>query len=304
VGPAARPAHPPPTVLALLPQLLLTGITVGSIYALGALGFVLIYSVTGILNFAQGEFSMLSALVCATLLAWHLPLGLAACGAITAVCLVGALTERLAIQPAFGGAPLTLLIITFGVSMAFRGLALMVWGADPYTLPEFTPGPPLVLLGGVLVRQAIWAIGLSGAVVVGLFAFFTRTVPGAAVRACADNAFASRLVGISPRQMSLLAFTLSAGLGAVAGLVITPITGATYDMGLALGLKGFVAAVIGGLGNAPAAVVGGYLVGVIEALTSGYLSPGYGTAITFLVLLIVLFLQREGLLHGAQRRHA
>jgi branched-chain amino acid transport system permease protein len=142
-------------MLALLPQLLLTGITVGSIYALVALGFVLIYTVTGILNFAQGEFSMLSALLCATLLAWHLPLGLAALCAVMVVCAVGAGTERLAIQPAFGGHPLTLIIITFGVSMAFRGIALMLWGADPYTIPEFTPGPALIVLGGVLVRQAM-----------------------------------------------------------------------------------------------------------------------------------------------------
>ena len=291
-------------MLALLPQLLLTGITVGSIYALIGLGFVLIYGVTGILNFAQGEFSMLGALVCATMLGWHLPLATAALISVAAVCALGALTERLAVEPAFGAHPLTLIIITFGVSMAFRGLALMLWGADPYPLPEFTPGPGLVLLGGVLVRQAVWAIGLSVAVVGALFAFFARTVPGAAVRACADNAFACRLVGISPRRMALVAFTLSAALGAVAGIVITPITGATYDMGLGLGLKGFVAAVIGGLSNAPAAVVGGYLVGIIESLATGYLVPGYASAITFLVLLVVLFLQREGLLHGAQRRQA
>ncbi len=291
-------------MLALLPQLILTGVTTGSIYALVALGFVLIYTVTGILNFAQGEFSMLSALLCASLLTWHLPLGVAVICAVAAVCALSAVTERLAIQPAFGGHPLTLIIITFGVSMAFRGIALMLWGADPYTIPEFTPGSPLVLWGGVLVRQAMWAIGLSAGVVAALFVFFARTVPGAAVRACADNAFASRLVGISPRAMSLVAFILSAGLAAVAGIVITPITGATYDMGLTLGLKGFVAAVIGGLTSAPAAVVGGYLVGIIEALTTGYLSPGYGSAITFLVLLLVLFLQREGLLRGAQRRQA
>lgn len=293
-----------PAVLTLLPQLVLTGITVGSIYALVALGFVLIYNVTGILNFAQGEFSMLGALLCATFLTWNLSLPAAALIAVAAVCALGALVERLAVEPAYGAHPLTLIIITFGVSMAFRGLALMAWGADPYNLPEFTPGPTLVLLSGVLTRQAIWAIGLSVVVVVGLFVFFARTIPGAAVRACADNPFASRLVGISPRRMSLAAFTLSAGLGAIAGIVITPITGATYDMGLALGLKGFVAAVIGGLTNAPAAVAGGYLVGLIEAFTTGYLTPGYASAITFLVLLVVLFLQREGLLHGAERRQA
>ncbi|HLJ60216.1 MAG TPA: hypothetical protein VKZ50_10835 [bacterium] len=154
-------------MLALLPQFLLTGLTVGSIYALVALGFVLIYNVTGVLNFAQGEFSMLGALLCATLLAWHLSLGVAALLAVGAVCGIGALMERLAVEPAYdltagqarAGHPLTLVIITFGVSMALRGLALTAWGADPYTLPEFTPGPALVLVGGVLVRQAMWAIG-------------------------------------------------------------------------------------------------------------------------------------------------
>lgn len=291
-------------MLDLLPQLVLTGLTVGSIYALVALGFVLIYNVTGILNFAQGEFSMVGALLCITLLAWHVSLALAVLAAVAAVAVLGAVMERLAVEPAFGGHPLTLIIITFGVSMAFRGLSLMVWGADPYTLPEFTPGPALVLLGGVLTRQAIWAIGLSVVVVAGLFLFLARTTPGAAVRACADNAFASRLVGISPRRMALVAFTVAAALGAVGGVVIAPIMGATYDMGLGLGLKGFVAAVIGGLTNAPAAVVGGYLVGLIESLTTGYLTPGYSDAITFLVLLFVLFLQREGLLRGAQRRQA
>ncbi|HEV2357688.1 MAG TPA: branched-chain amino acid ABC transporter permease [bacterium] len=289
-------------MLTLLPQLVLTGVTIGSIYALVALGFVLIYTITGILNFAQGEFAMIGAMLCAALLAAHVPLGLSIAGAIAAACVLGALMERLAIEPAFGSHPLTLIIITFGVSMAFRGLALMLWGADPYSLPEFTPGDPLIVMGGVLGRQAMWAVGLSVIAVIALFMFFARTLPGAALRACADNAFASRLMGISPRRMALFAFTLAAGLGALGGIVIAPIIGATYDMGLGLGLKAFVAAVIGGLTNAPAAVFGGYLVGMIESLVTGYLAPGYGGAITFALLLLVLFLQREGLLHGAQRR--
>ena len=289
-------------MLDLLPQLVLTGLTIGSIYALVAIGFVIIYNITGILNFAQGEFPMIGAMLCAALLAAHVPLVPAAAAAVAGTCLVGALTERLAIEPAFGAHPLTLIIITFGVSMAFRGFALMLWGADPYSLPEFTPGAPLAVLTGVLGRQAMWAIGLSVVVVGALFAFFARTLPGAAARACADNAFASRLVGISPRRMALFAFTVAAGVGAVGGIVIAPITGATYDMGLELGLKGFVAAVIGGLTNAPAAVLGGYAVGLIESLVTGYLAPGYGSAITFALLLVVLSLQREGLLHQARRR--
>jgi len=289
-------------VLALFPQLLLTGLTIGSIYALVAVGFVIIYNITGILNFAQGEFPMIGAMLCAALLAAHVPLAPAAAGAIVAACLLGALVERLAIEPAFGSHPLTLVIITFGVSMAFRGLALLVWGADPYALPEFTPGAPLAVLTGVLGRQAMWAIGLSVVVVIALFGFFARTLPGAAARACADNPFASRLVGVSPRRMALLAFTVAAGVGAIGGIVIAPITGATYDMGLGLGLKAFVAAVIGGLTNAPAAVLGGYIVGTIESLVTGYLAPGYGSAITFALLLIVLSLQREGLWQTVRRR--
>jgi branched-chain amino acid transport system permease protein len=289
-------------VLALLPQLLLTGLTIGSIYALVAVGFVIIYNITGILNFAQGEFPMLGAMLCAALLAAHVPLAPAAVAAVAAACALGAVTERLAVEPAFGSHPLTLVIITFGVSMALRGLALVVWGADPYALPEFTPGPPLAVLSGVLGRQALWAMGLSLAVVGALFAFFARTLPGAAARACADNPFASRLVGVSPRRMALLAFTVAAGVGAVGGIIIAPITGATYDMGLGLGLKGFVAAVIGGLTNAPAAVLGGYLVGTIESLVTGYLAPGYGSAITFALLLVVLSLQREGLWQSVRRR--
>lgn len=290
-------------MLALFPQLLLTGLTIGSIYALVAVGFVIIYNITGILNFAQGEFPMIGAMLCAALLAAHVPLAPAAAGAIVAACLLGALVERLAIEPAFGSHPLTLVIITFGVSMAFRGLALLVWGADPYALPEFTPGAPLAVLTGVLGRQAMWAIGLSVVVVIALFGFFARTLPGAAARACADNPFASRLVGVSPRRMALLAFTVAAGVGAIGGIVIAPITGATYDMGLGLGLKAFVAAVIGGLTNAPAAVLGGYIVGTIESLVTGYLAPGYGSAITFALLLIVLSLQREGLWQTVRRRH-
>jgi branched-chain amino acid transport system permease protein len=289
-------------VLALLPQLLLTGLTIGSIYALVAVGFVIIYNITGILNFAQGEFPMIGAMLCAALLAGHIPLAAAAAAAIAATCALGALVERLAVEPAFGSHPLTLVIITFGVSMAFRGLALMVWGADPYALPEFTPGAPLAVLTGVLGRQAMWAIGLSVLVVAALFVFFARTLPGAAARACADNPFASRLVGVSPRRMALLAFAVAAAVGAVGGIVIAPITGAAYDMGLGLGLKGFVAAVIGGLTNAPAAVVGGYVVGTIESLVTGYLAPGYGTAITFALLLVVLSLQREGLWQSVRRR--
>jgi branched-chain amino acid transport system permease protein len=289
-------------VLDLLPQLLLTGLTIGSIYALVAVGFVIIYNITGILNFAQGEFPMIGAMVWAALLAAHVPLIPAAAGAIAAACVLGAAMERMAVEPAFGGHPLTLVIITFGVSMTFRGLALMAWGADPYALPEFTPGAPLTVFSGVLGRQAMWAMGISGLVVAGLFAFFTRTLPGAAARACADNPFASRLVGVSPRRMALLAFTVAAGLGAIGGIVIAPITGATYDMGLGLGLKGFVAAVIGGLTNAPAAVAGGYVVGMIESLVTGYLAPGYASAITFALLLAVLSFQREGLWQTVRRR--
>ncbi len=268
-------------------QYLLSGLVVGGIYALIGLGFVIIYSVTRVINFAQGELAMLGALCMVTLAGQGIPGPLAFLLAVLGGCASGALLERVAIHPVREGSVLTLIIITIGASIALRGAALLAWGTDPFPLSPFTQGPPLQLGGAIIVRQGLWVLAVALSIFGGLWVFFTRTYLGKAVQACAINPRASRLMGIRVDRMSLFAFALAGGLGAVAGIVIAPITYATYDMGLMLGLKGFVAAVVGGLVSPAGAIVGGFLLGILESLAAGLVSSGYKDAFAFLVLILV-----------------
>ncbi len=274
-------------------QFVLSGLSTGSIYALVALGIVIIYSVTGIINLAQGEYTMLGAMFAVTFYKWGLPLPLAFAASVIVVILIGMLIERLTVKPVRSASPVTLIIITVGVSIIIRGVALLIWGATPYSLPEFTPGAPLTLFGAILSRQRLWIMGVTALVLALLYYLLERTLLGKALRACAINQTAASFMGVSPGQMSLLSFALSAALGAVAGIVIAPLTLVSYNMGLMLGLKGFVAAVIGGLVSAPGAVIGGLLLGVIESLSAGLISSGMKDAIAFLALFVVLLWRAE-----------
>ncbi|NNV07569.1 branched-chain amino acid ABC transporter permease [Geobacillus sp. C56-T2] len=278
-----------------LMQLLFSGLTLGSIYALVALGFVITYSVTGILNLAQGDFAMLGALVCIALVKSGVPFVLAIGLSMLAVMIIGGLFERLAIQPARHSSVAVLIIITIGASFVFRGIALLVWGTDPYALRPFARWESLSMFGAVIQWQSIWAILISITSFIGLNLFFQRTYFGKAVMACVINPFAARLMGIDIRKMSIGAVAVSAGLGALAGIVIAPISGASYDMGIMIGLKAFIAAVVGGLTNAPAAIAGAFLIGLLESFAEGYLSSGYKDAISFGLLLLVLFFMPNGL---------
>jgi branched-chain amino acid transport system permease protein len=277
-----------------LAQYLASGLVVGGIYALIGLGFVIVYSVTRIINFAQGELVMLGALFMVTFHGRGLSAPAAFVLTVAAAAGVGALLERVAIHPVRGAPALALLIITIGASIAVRGAALILWGTDPFALPPFSAGPPVRLAGAVVVRQGFWVLGVAMAAFALLWFFFTKTYPGTAVRACAANPRAARLMGIRVDRMSLLAFTLSGALGATAGAVIAPITYATYDMGLMLGLKGFVAAVLGGLVSPPGAIVGGFLLGVLESIAAGFISSGYKDAVAFVILIALCLAQVAG----------
>lgn len=276
-------------------QLLFSGLTIGSIYALIAVGFVITYNVTGILNFAQGEFAMLGALLCISFVGMNLPLPLAVILSVLIVVLIGGGFERLAIRPARNSSVATLIIITIGMSFAFRGIAIYIWGTQPSSLAEFTATDPIKILDAVLLPQSIWAIGISILIVLLMGYFFNKTYIGKAVTACVVNPFAARLMGINPAKMSFFAIAVSAGLGALAGIIIAPISGASYNMGLMLGMKAFIAAVIGGLTNAPGAVIGAFIIGILEAMTEGYLTSGYKDAVSFGLLLLVLFFMPNGI---------
>lgn len=291
---------------AQLAQFIVTGITQGSIYALIALGFVTIYNVTGIVNFSQGEFAVIGAFIAITFaqevslfrgqvaVATRWPLPLAVLTGVLAAVIVGALLYRFGIQPAKNASALSQIVVTIGASIALRGLILLVWGTDPYRIPPFTQGKPIKLLGAAITLQSLWVLGLTIVAVVGLYLFFRYTLLGKALRASAANPGAARLMGINTRTMGLIAFVLSAALGALGGIVITPITFMTYDRGLMLSLKGFVAMITGGLNDPVGAVIGGLLLGIVEALAAGLLSSGYKDAFAFAVLFVVLLVRLGG----------
>ncbi len=287
-----------------LAQYVVSGLTTGSIYALIALGFCIIHNSIGIVNFTQVDFVSLGGLVMYTLLVgMGLPLILAFFLAVAAVTGVGGLVERLAIRPAKSRAVIVLIFITIGVSILMRGLFKVLWGKNQMALPPFSGDTPLILFKAAILPQSLWIFGITVAVVIALHFFFSRTRTGKAMRAASFNPKAAALMGINVNRMVLLSFALSGALGAVAGIMIVPITTLSYSIGVMLGLKGFSAAILGGYGNSLGAVVGGLLLGVLESVGAGVISSAYKDVIAFAILLAVLFMKPSGLLgHGEKER--
>ncbi|MGB9595173.1 MAG: branched-chain amino acid ABC transporter permease [Candidatus Poribacteria bacterium] len=287
-------------------QYTIYGITVGGIYALVALGFNIIYNATDIINFAQGEFVMLGAMVMIFLhTTLQIPLYLAFILSILIVTIFGAVFERLAINPVKNAPVITLIIITIGASILLRGIALIIWKDESIPVPAFSSGEPIFILGASITQQRFWVLGVTAIVVLSVQLFYKYTFMGKAMRATAINRTAARLMGINVRFMVLLSFALSAAVGAGAGMVIAPITFASYDMGAILGLKGFCAAILGGLGNSLGAVVGGLIVGIVENLAIGFAPSGYSgykDGIAFIILLIILFVKPDGIFGTKKRR--
>ena len=277
-------------------QFLLTGVTVGATYALVALGFAIIYNASDVINFAQGEFVMIGAMSAVSLSAGDgLPILPALIGAVLITVCVGMLFQRFAIAPARGASVVTTIIITIGASIFLRGVALLVWGKDIFGMPHFSGETPITIGGATLLPQNLWVMGGAAVMVLGLHYFFNRTTIGKAILACSCNRTAAHLVGINVGMMMLVAYGLSALLGAMAGVLVAPITFTSYDAGVMLGLKGFSAAILGGMGNPMGAVAGGLLLGLIESLSAGLISSGYKDAIGFIILLLVLFFRPRGL---------
>nr|WP_321456571.1 branched-chain amino acid ABC transporter permease [uncultured Cohaesibacter sp.] len=283
-----------------LMQFLLSGVTVGAVYALVALGFTIIYNASDVVNFAQGEFVMLGGMITVFAHAAGLPLPLAALIAILLTALVGVALNKLAIEPARGAPVVSLIIITIGASIFIRGAAQLVFDKQLHRFPSFSGDEPIRLLGAAILPQSLWVVGGAFFIFIGLWAFFTKTLTGKAVLATANNRLAAQLVGINTGWVMTLSFSLSAAIGALAGVLVTPITLVAYDVGVGLALKGFAAAMLGGMGNPKGALVGGILLGLLEALTAGYLSSQYKDAVAFIVILAVLFAMPQGLF-GAKR---
>jgi branched-chain amino acid transport system permease protein len=275
-----------------------SGVTVGATYALAALGFTLIYNASHVINFAQGEFIMLGGMLTVFFLQSGLPMPLAVALAILIPAAVGVMLEKFAIEPAKGADVVALIIITIGASLVIRGLVQVWLGKGTHALPPFSGDTPIDVLGATLRPQSLWVLGVTAAVVATLWYFFSRTLAGKAILATSYNPLAARLVGINTSWVLFVSFALSGALGAIGGILITPITLTSYDVGIMLGLKGFVAAVVGGLGSGLGAVLGGLFVGIVEAMAAGYLSSAYKDAVPFVLILLILFFRPRGLFGG------
>jgi len=277
-------------------QYIFSGITSGSIYALTALGFTLIFNATQIINFAQGQLVMLGGMSAVAFYEAGLPLWACFIAAVAVVVGVTVGFEQVAIRPLLRKGILAQIIATVGASFVLATGAMLIWGRDAVALPAFSGDKPIAVGGATIVPQTLWVVGLTVVIVIALQIFYRKSLFGKAVRACAVNPTAARMQGISYSRVVLFSFALSGAISAAAGVMITPISFMSYSSGALLGLKGFAAATLGGLGNPVGAVAGGFILGIVEALGVGVVSAGYKDAIAFVILLLVLFLRPAGLL--------
>jgi len=282
-------------------QYLFSGLSTGAIYSLIGLGFAIIYNATGIINFAQGEFVMLGGMLTYFFLAVvKMPLFASMALAIIISTIIGIVFERLAIRPLKKPTPLNLVIITIGGSIFIRGVAMLVWGKDTHTIPMFSGNEPLLLAGATILPQHMWIFAITLFIIIINKLYFYYSISGKAMRACSYNRNAASLVGIDVKRMVLFSFAISSAMGSVAGMIAAPLTMTSYDVGIMLGLKGFCAAIIGGMSSGIGTVLGGLILGVLESLGAGLLSSGYKDAIAFIILLLILFIRPQGIFKKAE----
>ncbi len=277
-------------------QILFSGVNLGSIYTALGLGFFVIYSVTRVLNLAQGEFVMLGGMLTVSFFTMGIPLVPAIILAVVITALVGAGLYRFIIYPARRHSHLTHLLLTVGFAFMVQGAALLIWGWDFRSMPAFFDTPSFQVGGATIFGQTPWVFGVTMVMVILLFLFFSRTIQGKALRACANEPLGARTMGVKIERMAMISFMMAAGLGAVVGAMITPLTMTSYGMGWALTIKGAIAAFVGGINRAEGVIVGGVVLGMIEAVTAGLVPGGYHNVIAPAVLIVVLLLRPRGLL--------
>jgi branched-chain amino acid transport system permease protein len=278
-------------------QFLFSGVTSGAIYALIALGFCVVHNTMGIVNFTQVDFVTLGGMFLYSALFWSgLPMAAALPAAVLAVTVVGLGVERLGIRPSRSANHLVLIFLTIGISIVLRGIMKLVWGKNRMAVPSLAGEEPLRLAGAAILPQTLAILVITALCIVLLMLFFRNTGLGLAMRAVASNQTAAHVVGIPVGRVKAASFALAGTLGGMAGVLVTPITTLSYDVGVLLGLKGFAAAILGGFGSFPGAILGGLSLGLLESLSAGYFSSAYKDVTAFLVLLLVLFVRPTGLL--------
>ena len=288
--------------LSLLTQFFFSGLTSGSVYALMAISLVIVYKASLLICFAQGEFFVIGALTMVTLTSKGLPMPAALLLSILVATLIGALVERVLIRPIQNTSVGNLIVMTIAVSLALRGLALVVWGKESAVLPPFSTGKPIGVFGATLQPQVLWIIGITIFVLLLIWLFFEKTKAGIAMRACAENRLGASLMGISTQKAALLAWAWGSGIGALAGMAVAPLLFIQYGSGVMPMVKGFIAMSIGGLESITGALIAGLLLGLVESYTIGLISSQFSDTIVFTILIIVLIFRPTGLFSAARSR--
>jgi len=280
-------------------QLTLSGISMGAIYGLVALGFVMIWNTAAVVNFAQGELAMLAMFFAYTIhvmFGWNLWLAIVL--AVLATALLGYLMERGLVRPLVRADPLTVIMMTVGLQIFLSNGAKFIWGTQPQAFPPYFGGHPLNMMGVVLSPQSLAVIGVVFVLAVLLHWMSQRTRLGKALRAVAQDRETSALMGIRIDRVVASGFAISAALAGVAGVLMAPLVFVAADVGLPLLVKSFIAAVIGGFGSYPGALLGGLLIGVLDNLAAFYISADYRDVLLFGVLIVILLFRPEGLFPG------
>jgi branched-chain amino acid transport system permease protein len=279
-------------------QFLVNGVGTGCIYGLVAIGFAVIFNASGIVNFAQGAFVMLGGIITYVFFkTGYLPLWACALLSVVITAAIGAIFQILIVRPLFKRrTPIFMMILaTLAVAVILENVVLHLVGDQSFSFPPFSPGPPFKWAGVVIDRQMIWIVSSSIVLVGGLVALYRFTIVGKAMKACAINPQVASILSIPVQRMLIYSFALSAALGAVAGILITPTQYTAYHIAVPFSVNGFVAALIGGLGNPAGAFVGGIVVGLLQSYSVLFFSAGYKEVVTFSLLLVFLFIRPGGL---------
>lgn len=282
----------------MLPQILLNGVIVGSIYALVAIGFVVVYRSVAMFNFAQTEYYSLGGMLFATLLAvTGLPFLVALVATAAAGAAAGMLCERLAFRRLLlvQAPPVNVIIASIALGIILRSLVLLAWGPDARRVPSLGD-EPITLLGLLVTPQQAFVVGATALTVAAVYLFLQKTRLGLALRATASNRTVAGLMGVPLGVVLPVSFGLSAGLGALGGLLVAPILLAQFTMGQAILVKAFAAGILGGLSSIPGVIVGGLVVGLAENLAGAYVSSAYKDVVGFAVLIVVLAVRPSGIL--------
>jgi branched-chain amino acid transport system permease protein len=288
---------------AYIGQILVNGISVGCIYGLIGIGFCVIYNASGIVNFAQGAFVMLGGMGAWLLMAkTGMPLLLAGILATLIVAAFGVAVERVVVRPLWdrNATMFVMILATLAVQIVVDRATLLVVGDQPKSIPVFTDLPPIRVGGVAISYQILWIVGVSALLILLLTQFFQRTLTGRAMRACAINREAAALQGIPVSRMVALSLALSAGLGAIAGFLVTPTQYTAYNVGTPFAISGFIAAIVGGFGRPLGAFLGGILLGVAQALAVVVFGSGMKNVAALSLLLMFLFVRPQGLLGSAK----